>query len=251
MLVRGLLVEPLRAGTYSCRQCTEGRTEGAGQRQTARQMLLKTLLCRRCAPYFSLLLSALPEHHLVQGGPMSCGCRHGQVVQGRRLACVQCSAGTRLQAPSDLRRAQRKALPFCTQQARMQALSGGATVLCACCAGTSTQALSDLCALVQGEPLPPGTRQALGRAVMSPWQAAASGLGPMPCSPGRGLAQPGATLVLQALDESPMQACTQLPPSGALHCNRAVPLTQQLLMHAVPLDCTCSCAVAMADAKQV
>ena len=113
----------------------------------------------------------------------------------------------------------------------MQALSGVVTVLCACCAGTRMQAQSDLCALLQREPLPPGTRQALGRAVMSPWQAAVSGLGPVPCSHGSGLAQPGPTLVLQALDESPMQASMQQPSSGAWHCPFAVSLLQQRLVH--------------------
>ena len=93
----------------------------------------------------------------------------------------------------------------------------GSTVLCACCAGMGLQALSDLRALVQGGPLPPGTRQALGRAVMSPWQAAARGLGPLPCNPGCGLGQPGGTLVLQALDESLMQASRKQPSSGAWH----------------------------------
>ena len=95
------------------------------------------------------------------------------------------------------------------------------------------QALSDLCALVQEGPLPPGMRQALGRAVMSPWQAAVKGLGPVPCNPGRGMAQPGATLVLQALDEGQMQASTQQPSSGVWHCLFAVCLLQRLLVDTV------------------
>ena len=73
-------------------------TRGACQRQTARQMMSGTLLCRRCAHHFSLVLSALLRCNLVQGSLLSCGCRHRQRVQGQPLACVQCSAGTRSQA---------------------------------------------------------------------------------------------------------------------------------------------------------